>query len=63
MFKMADLNDVIRCIRNSMPLNGALPGKLAPPIEAQVVRCVNVKCARDFPVLSTEEIVDGPYEV
>ena len=39
------------------------PGKLAPPIEAQVVRCVNVKCARDFPVLNTEEIVDGPYEV
>ena len=39
----------------------ATPDKPAGLIDRQVVRCV--KCGRDFPVLNTEKIVDGPYEV
>ena len=39
------------------------PGKLAGTIDMQTVRCVNVKCGRDFAVPDAERIADGPYEV
>jgi uncharacterized Zn finger protein len=41
----------------------ATPGKFAQLVGTQVVRCVNVRCGLDVPVLDTEKIVDGPYEV